>query len=92
MRIFYSPQESRKRITYDIQGEVITATIGDESDTFDFSTFPEGRAVDFETSLSVIPIISAERDAQGGLWVKVLKFIGNNAAQEERFPDWVEVS
>lgn len=65
-------------------------TIETFTDIFDFTGLPDGIANGIETSLPVNPIISAERE-NGTLSVVVLNFIGEDATQEEKFPEWQEV-
>ena len=90
MRVLFSPQRSDQRIVYSFSGETITATIGEQTDTFDFSQMPDGEMVEVETTLPVNPIISARR-TNGVLEVVLLNFIGPDAPEEERFPTWQEV-
>lgn len=91
MKVRYSPQFSTRRITYSFDGEIITATLDSgESDSFDFSTLPDGRADGIESTLPVQPIISAERIA-GVLQLELLKYIGLDATEAERFPIEMEV-
>lgn len=90
MRVLFSPQQSDDQIEYSFSGETITATIGEQSDTFDFSEMPDGVATEIETALPVNPIISAKR-INGMLEVVLLNWIGPDATEEEKFPDWVEV-
>jgi hypothetical protein len=91
-RIKYSPQFSTSRITYDLRGEVLTATLGTgESDVFDFSGLPDGRAEGIETTLPVQPIVRAGRTT-GILELELLKYIGLDASEAERFPNWIEVT
>jgi hypothetical protein len=91
MRVLYSPQVNQgKKITYKFLGETITATLDGVSDTFDFSGMPDGSAVNFETTLLVNPIISAER-VNGVLSVELLNFIDHDATEQEKFPTWQEV-
>jgi hypothetical protein len=86
----FSPQFSTKRISYQIAGEVVTATLDTgETDTFDFSALPDGRAEEVSTSLPVQPIVSAER-VNGVLHLELLKFIGLDASEAERFPTEME--
>lgn len=87
MKIKYSPQRSEERIEYIFEGERIIATFNGDSDTFDFSDFPDGYAENIETTLPVNPIVSAER-IDGELHVELLNFIGEDATEEERFPTW----
>jgi hypothetical protein len=90
VRVRYSPQFSIRRIDYEISGEVVTATLDTgEVDVFDFSALPDGRAEEVSTSLPIQPIVSAERVA-GVLQLELLKFIGLDASEAERFPDWID--
>lgn len=92
MKILYSPQRSDEKIEYTFENETITATLSGTTDTFDFSTFPDGQAniEKIDTILPVNPIVSAERQ-DGTLYIKLLNYIGDNATHEERFPQWQEV-
>lgn len=62
------------------------------TDVFDFSGFPdgEGDVSTIETDLPLNPFISVKRVA-GVLEVEVLNFIGADATEEERFPQWETV-
>lgn len=91
MKVLYSPQVRDKSIEYHFGDDVITATINNESETFDFSDFPDGKAENIETSLAINPIISAERK-EGILHVELVNFIDEDATEEERFPDWQVVN
>lgn len=91
MRIFLSPQVSDKSIEYEFGKDIIIATINSESETFDFSDFPDGKAENIETTLPINPIISAERK-EGILHVELVNFIGEDATEEERFPEWQVVN
>ena len=99
MWILYSPQRSDEVISYQFQGEKITATIGDVTDTFDFSSLNEGDEVarneetgelEIETCLPILPILDARRE-NGQIIVTVLKYHGKDAPKEERFPAPLEV-
>jgi hypothetical protein len=91
IRLLYSPQFGTRRITYQLAGEVLTATLDTgESDVFDFTALPDGRAEGVETSLPVQPIVRAER-VNGVLQLALLKYIGLDATREQRFPEWQEV-
>ena len=94
MRILMSPQVmfEDKRFDFVFSGESITATFDGETDTFDFSGLPDGE-VDFskiETMLPINPIIIARR-VDGVLSVELLNFISEDASDDERFPEWIEV-
>lgn len=92
MQIYLSPQVNDLIIKYTYKGDVITATINDVTDTFDFTPFPDGKIEDvstIQTTLVPLPIISAER-VDGILKVELLNFIGDTATHDECFPVWKE--
>ncbi|TWK08589.1 hypothetical protein CHCC20442_4302 [Bacillus licheniformis] len=97
MKIFLSPQVSDEKISYDFDGEIITATYKDVSDTFDFTDLPDGRLELYDdegnslvkTKLEINPIVSAKKE-NGLLYVELLNFIGMDATEAERFPDWID--
>lgn len=91
MKILKSPQRNDTELTYQFNGEVITATLNGVSDTFDFTDMPEGKATDFDTALQPCPVKSAERDANGELWVELMNYIDATASESERFPEWETV-
>lgn len=73
MNVTYSPQRNDNKVAYAVSGEVITATIGPDSDTFDLSVLQPGdRVTDVQTTLPYSPLISAERKADGSLDVVLL--------------------
>lgn len=88
MLVHYSPQRSDRSLTYDIQGETITATLDGQSDTFDFSDLPNGEldVSALETTLDICPVLAARR-MDGQLEVTLLKFHGPGAPESERFPE-----
>jgi len=92
MQIKYSPQRSDSIIKYSFSGEVITAVMEEVADTFDFSAMPDGQAImqEIETILPVNPILFAKRES-GVLWLELLNYIGPDANEAERFPEWQEV-
>lgn len=98
MRILYSPQRNDIKINYSFEGEKIIVEYNGQTDTFDFSTMPDGKMETHDefgksaitTVLPVIPIISAER-VEGQLSVVLLNFISENARDSEKYPDWVVV-
>lgn len=87
MKVLYSPCRSDKKIKYDINGEIIKVTFQGVTDTFDFTDTPDGKLDSVKTNLKINPIISAER-VNGELKIVLLNFIGQDATDEERFPDW----
>lgn len=75
MNVIYIQQvpSDHSTIVYVIEGEVITVTIGEVTDTFDFSSFPDGEVhyYEIDTALPVQPIIHAKRE-NGSLTVTLL--------------------
>lgn len=101
IKILFIPQEIKGELSYAFQGEKIIATMNGITDEFDFSDLPDGELqlsefVDgnhiprMETTLEENPILFAKRE-NGVLWVELLNFISENATEEERYPDWIEV-
>lgn len=91
MRVRYSPQRSDKNIEYQFFGDVITVTIGSQTDTFDFSGIPDGILQTATTTLPFNPIIGARR-TNGVLELELLRFHGQNPSYNELFPEWEEVT
>jgi hypothetical protein len=91
MRVLYSPQVNPgKKIEYNFQEEIITVTMDEVSDTFDFTDMPDGVVGDIETIFPINPIIHAER-VNGVLSVELLNYIEEDASYIEKFPVWMEV-
>ena len=81
-----------KRFEFEFSGEMIIATFDGVSDTFDFTGLPDGE-VNYsmiETILAYSPIVSAKK-VDGILSVELLNFISEDATEEEKFPEWIEV-
>ncbi len=98
MRVLFSPQRDDRQLAYQFDGEIIIATLDGQSDTFDFSTLPEGEVPkkdngepDIDTFLTIVPIRGGRRRSDGVLELILLYFHGKNATQEELYPDWQEV-
>ena len=94
MRIMKSPQIrlDEKRFDFSFWVDSITATFDGVSDTFDFSGLPDG-GIDssmIDTILSINPVISAEKFG-GVLSVELVNFISEDASEQEKFPEWMEV-
>ena len=94
MRIYKSPQvgADEKRFKFEFSGEAITVIFDGVSDTFDFTGLPDGE-VDYsmiETVLEYNPILKATK-IDGILSVELLNFISEDATEEEKFPEWIEV-
>ena len=103
MFVYLSPVRSDQKLTYQFSGETITAALDKQTETYDLSLIEEGqkiRPVEYDEAgnetihipsiLPIHPIISAKRE-NGVLYVELVNFIGKNASQEERFPEWKEV-
>ena len=81
-----------KRFEFEFSVEVIVATFDGVTDTFDFTGLPDGE-VDYsmiETILEYNPILKATK-VDGILSVELLNFISEDATEEEKFPEWIEV-
>ena len=99
MKILYNPQRADEKITYTFRGETIVAEHNGKSDIFDFSSVPEGRMRLFddegnslmETVLDVNPIMLVMR-VDGILHVELINYIGEDATDNERYPDWLNVT
>lgn len=86
MRIIYSPQRSDVPLSYQISGDIITATMGGKSDVFDLTGLPAGRSAIIDSTLDPCPVLAAERTADGELRVTLRTHHGPNAPESERFP------
>lgn len=68
----------KNQFKYVIDGEKITATLkndeGEETDVFDFTGMPDGVLSNVETSLTVNPILKAEK-IDGVLYVTLINFL-----------------
>lgn len=100
MRIKFSPQGrlDGEKIVYKFSENLVTATYKGVTDSFDFSGLPDGKLDVYdmdtkqsliETELEVIPIMNATKE-NGVLSVELLNFIGADATEEERFPQWFD--
>lgn len=91
MKVLYSPQANEfEQLMYTFDGEKITANLNGQTDVYDFSSVPEGKASTIVSDLPIKVVLDAYRE-NGVLFVTILNFIGHNATQEECFPDWIEV-
>lgn len=91
MKIYLSPQVNQEKIIYEFEDKSFTATVKDMTDTFDFSEFSDGQldVQSVETSLEINPILSAEI-VDGELSVELVNYIGTDAPEHERFPEWID--
>ena len=91
MFIKYSPQVSDRKLTYEFNNDVVTATFNDITETFDFSGMPNGIADSIESEVfDFNPVLSARKESNI-LYLELINFIGEDATEEERFPEWFEV-
>jgi hypothetical protein len=107
MKILYSPQRNDNKLVYSFEGEVVTVSyqkpleqiVNGEShiiltetasDIFDFSSIGDGIMEEIETELPANPILKAKR-TDGVLSLELLNFVGSEATDEEKFPQWIEV-
>jgi hypothetical protein len=89
MNILLSPQvNDEQNIHYRFNGEIITVTIGADTDIFDFAGLPIGQVDGIETTLAIDPILSAERKEDGQMYVTLLNFITEDAPESDKFPSW----
>lgn len=92
MNVLFSPQvNDEQNIHYRFNGEIITVTIGADTDIFDFTGLPIGGVDGIETTLAINPILSAERKEDGQMYVTLLNFITDDAPESDKFPSWVVV-
>ena len=92
MKIYKSPQVRMdgKRIIYSFIGEKITVTFEGVTDVFDFTAVRSAVKVStIRTSLEINPIEKVEYD--GALKITVTNFIGPDASEDERYPNFEEV-
>ena len=79
-----------KRITYDFSGSKISATLDGVTDVFDFEDDNRNDKVSaIRTSLEINTNEKIEYD--GALKITVTNFIGPDASEEERYPNFEEV-
>lgn len=101
MLVLYSPQVNNDdKINYLFNQDIVTITINQTTDIFDFTGVTDGELQLyssefpfeplFETILPIMPIIKAYKEG-GILYVELLKFISEDASEEEKFPEWTEV-
>lgn len=100
MKIYLSPQvplNSDDRIKYEFKEDIIKVALPDgTSDVFDFTKFPDGELQHedengnslIDTELTFNVIISAKR-VNGELSVELVNYIGADAPEHERFPEWI---
>ena len=91
MKIFFSPQFNKDKIEYTFGKDVVTATMNGVKEKFDFSGMPDGVADSIESEVfGFNPVLSARKE-NDILHLELINFIGEDATEEERFPEWFEV-
>ena len=91
MKIFFSPQTSAANIEYTFAEDKITVTHDNKSENYDFSGMPNGIAESIKSEVFEFdPVLSAKKE-NNILYLELLNFIGEDATEAERFPDWIEV-
>jgi len=95
------PINDDETIKYEFEDDIIHVTMVFEedkyTDSFDFTDLPNGqleleddKGNDLiETALPINPLLSAKKE-EGVLSVELLNWIGSNATEEERFPEWID--
>jgi hypothetical protein len=84
MKIKLTPQRSDYSQLYSATGDVLSVTINDVTDTFDFSSLENGdQATDIMTTLPINPIINATR-VNGDIEVAMISFYGIDADDIEK--------
>ena len=81
------------KVEYQFDGDVITATLDGKSDTFDFTDMPNDSATTGppQSDLRLFAVISAERDADGVLWVELFKAVGEGQYRNPTQTEWEDV-
>lgn len=93
MKVLYSPQiNSEHKVSYEFNGDIITATVNEETDTFDFSTMPnDSIAQSIKSTLPIIIICEAKKDENGELWVTLFNPIHEKSSNTDQWPEWIDV-
>lgn len=97
MKVFYSPQyHPEGSLEYTFEGDKITATLDGVSDVFDFTGMTDGQVQSYGSNPTLIsdlpinPVLDAIK-SNGVLSVRLVKFIGDDATDADKFPDWIDV-
>jgi hypothetical protein len=62
INLTYTPQRADFKAEYTINNDVLTVTISDATEVFDFTGLPEGRAEEIEVeNLPLNPVVSVEK-------------------------------
>jgi len=87
MRITWEPQRSDRIVSYGFDGESIVVTLDGVSDTFNFSSLPDGEAASIQSVLDPCPVLAARR-VNGELHVTLLRAIGPRPADPKELEAW----
>lgn len=83
IKIIEIPQRSDSKILYKADGDLLTITLDDSVEVFDFTGCPEGRAEEITSEIIKInPILSAEKVGDE-ITINVIRFYG--ADEKELF-------
>lgn len=88
--LFLSQVNDFDSLSYQFEGEKIIATLNGVTDVIDFTGMPDGVATSVTSILKYNPVKEARRE-NGELFIKLLNFIGKDAPDDEKFPEWREV-
>src|SRR5690606_33370261 len=83
----YVPQRTDHNVAYTFNVECITATVDGITDTFDFSSLPDGEAADIISVLNPCPVLFARR-VNGELRVTLLRGIGPRPSDPHELESW----
>lgn len=87
MRITYFPQRSDRAVSYTFDGEAITATLDGVTDTFNFSSLPDGEAAEIVSVLNPCPVLAAKR-VDGELHITLLRAIPARPSDPQELEVW----
>jgi len=87
MRITYLPQRTDRTLSYEINGEVIIATLDGHSDVFDLSGLPDGEAAEIVSVLNPCPVLAAKR-VDGELHITLLRAIPARPSDPQELEVW----
>lgn len=82
MNIYLSPIVSDKRQTIKFNDEIIQIAVDNTVYEYDFSNLVDGKMTS-----PTEHVLSAKRE-DGELSVEIINYIGANATEEEKFPQW----
>jgi hypothetical protein len=75
MKIIFSPQRADFQTIIVVDGDKLTVTVDGQTDVFDFTGMPNGKAGAISSDLTYNPVISAER-VDGELIVNMINWYG----------------